>query len=50
MSDDLDIRGGGAIAVDTETLRSAAAGFIALGAELTELAGTRGIGAGHASE
>ncbi|GAA1976808.1 hypothetical protein [Microbacterium pumilum] len=39
MSDDLDIRGGGAIAVDTETLRSAAAGFVALGAELAELAG-----------
>ena len=38
MSDELDIRGGGAIAVDTETLRTTAGGFVALAAELAELA------------
>jgi hypothetical protein len=38
MSDELDIRGGGAIAVDTDTLRTTAAGFLALAAELAELA------------
>lgn len=43
MSDDLDIRGGGAIAVDTETLRSAAAGFVGLAGELADLAGLVGL-------
>ena len=38
MSDELDIRGGGAIAVDTETLRTTAGGFVALAAELAEIA------------
>ena len=38
MSGDLDIRGGGAIAVDTETLRSTAAGFANLSSELADLA------------
>jgi hypothetical protein len=35
----LDIRGGGAIVVDTETLRSTAAGFVGLAGELAELSG-----------
>lgn len=34
MSDDLDIRSGGVVAVDTETLREAAGGFARLGREL----------------
>lgn len=38
MSGELDIRGGGAIAVDTETLRTTASGFLALATELAELA------------
>ncbi|MFC6326954.1 hypothetical protein ACFP59_13660, partial [Microbacterium koreense] len=37
MSDDLDIRAGGAVAVDTATLRTAAARFDAVGAELDEI-------------
>ncbi|HWM16195.1 MAG TPA: hypothetical protein VNP97_06360 [Microbacterium sp.] len=39
MSDDIDIRGGGAVAVDTATLRHAADGFASLAAELSEIAG-----------
>lgn len=38
MSDDLDIRSGGAVAVDTETLRAAAGGFDGLAVELGEIA------------
>lgn len=37
MSDDLDIRGGGVVAVDTESLRDAAAGFTGLGGDLTDI-------------
>ncbi|MET0860140.1 MAG: hypothetical protein ABW091_03835 [Microbacterium sp.] len=37
MSDGIDIRGGGAVAVDTETLRSAAGRFRAVVAELEEI-------------
>ncbi|MDZ8173042.1 hypothetical protein [Microbacterium xanthum] len=37
MSDDLDISAGGAVAVDTETLRHAARGFDRLGAELDDV-------------
>ena len=39
VSDDLDIRGGGAVAVDTATLRAAAAGFTGLAGELDDIAG-----------
>jgi hypothetical protein len=42
MSDDLEIRGGGAVAVDTATLRTAADGFVGLAAELNEIAGVVG--------
>lgn len=45
MSDDLDIRGGGAVAVDTATLRVAAAGFTGLAAELDDIAGFVGSAA-----
>jgi hypothetical protein len=38
MSDGLDIRSGGAVAVDTETLRTAARGFDGLAGELREIA------------
>lgn len=38
MSGDLDITGGGAIAVDTDTVRTAAAGFAGLAEELDEIA------------
>ena len=38
VSDDLDIRSGGAVAVDTMTLRAAAGGFRSLAAELDEIA------------
>ena len=38
MSDDIDIHGGGAVAVDTATLRHAADGFASLAGELTEIA------------
>lgn len=38
MSGELDIRGGGPIAVDTATLRTTAAGFDALAAELDDIA------------
>ena len=38
MSDDLDIRSGGAVAVDTATLRTAARGFDGLAGELREIA------------
>ena len=38
MSDDLEIRSAGAVAVDTVTLRSAADGFVALADELDEIA------------
>jgi hypothetical protein len=38
VSDDLDIRGGGAVAVDTVTLRAAAGGFRGLASELDEIA------------
>lgn len=38
MSDDLDIRGGGAVAVDTGSLRDASAAFALLAAELDEIA------------
>lgn len=38
MSDDLEIRSAGAVAVDTVTLRGAAAGFVALAEELDEIA------------
>ncbi|MET0829844.1 MAG: hypothetical protein ABWY26_10010 [Microbacterium sp.] len=38
MSDDLDIRGGGGVAVDTATLRAAATGFTNLASELGEIA------------
>lgn len=37
VSDDLDIRGGGAVAVDTGSLRDAAAGFARLAADLDEI-------------
>jgi hypothetical protein len=37
MSDDLDIRSGGVIAVDTESLRAAAVRYDRLGAELVEI-------------
>ena len=37
MSDDLDIRSGGAIAVDTESLRAAAVRYDRLGADLVEI-------------
>ncbi|GAA1955688.1 hypothetical protein [Microbacterium deminutum] len=43
MSDDLDIRSAGAIAVDTATLRTAAAGFVGLADELADLAGLVGL-------
>jgi hypothetical protein len=42
MSDDLEIRGGGAVAVDTATLRTAADGFVGLAVELNEIAGVVG--------
>lgn len=42
MSDELDIRGGGAVAVDTATLRTAATGFAALAAELADIAAATG--------
>ncbi|SFR87544.1 hypothetical protein SAMN04487846_0170 [Microbacterium sp. cf046] len=42
MSDDLDIRGGGAVAVDTATLRRAADGFTGLASDLTDVAGLVG--------
>ena len=42
MSDDLDIRGGGAVAVDTATLRTAAAGFASAAADLEAIAGVIG--------
>ena len=45
MSGDLDIRGGGAVAVDTATLRAAADGFSALAAELEEIAARVGSAA-----
>ena len=38
MSDELDIRGGGVVAVDTTTLRTAAGGFDGLAGELSEIA------------
>lgn len=38
VSDDLDIRGGGAVAVDTTTLRTAAGRFTGLAVELDEIA------------
>lgn len=38
VSEDLDIRSGGAVAVDTETLRAAAGGFTDLAGELAEIA------------
>lgn len=38
MSDDLDIRSGGAVAVDTATLRTAARGFDGLAGELRDIA------------
>ena len=38
MSDELDIRGGGAVAVDTTTLRAAAGGFTRLADDLEEIA------------
>lgn len=38
MSDDLEIRGGGAVAVDTETLRQAASRFLTMRHELESLA------------
>jgi len=38
MSDELDIRGGGVVAVDTTTLRSAAGGFDGLAGELGDIA------------
>ena len=38
MSDDLDIRSGGAVAVDTVTLRTAARGFDALSGDLRDIA------------
>lgn len=38
MSDDLDIRGGGAVAVDTATLRAAARGFAVAAGELEDAA------------
>ena len=43
MSDDLDIRGGGAVAVDTATLRATADGFESLAAELDEIAALVGL-------
>jgi len=46
VSDDLDIRSGGAVAVDTATLRRAASGFRSLAAELDEIAHVVGV-AGH---
>jgi hypothetical protein len=39
VSSDVDIRGGGAVAVDTTTLRHAADGFASLAEELMEIAG-----------
>lgn len=45
MSDDLDIRGGGAVAVDTQTLRTAADGFESLATELDEIAASVGSSA-----
>ena len=38
VSDDLDIRAGGGVAVDTTTLRAAATGFASLASELGEIA------------
>ncbi|WP_438354878.1 hypothetical protein [Microbacterium sp. CJ88] len=38
MADDLDIRGGGAVSVDSVTLREAAGGFAGVGGELDEVA------------
>lgn len=50
VSDDLDIRGGGAVAVDTATLRSAAAGFTGLAAELDDIAEIVGSAAHRLTE
>lgn len=45
VSDDLDIRGGGAVAVDTATLRAAAGGFTGLAIELDDIAAVVGSAA-----
>jgi hypothetical protein len=50
VSDDLDIRGGGAVAVDTATLRAAAGGFTRLAEDLEEIATVVGSAALRLSE
>ncbi len=50
MSDDLDIRGGGAVAVDTATLRAASRGFAVAAGELEDAAAIVDAAARHLTD